>query len=260
MSIDKLKLAAYLDEAGEEPASACAAVVKAGISYVVIRQTPDMTDPACQRLKKLLSEHGLSAVALVTDLGKVEPKLLPRTSKEQLDRSFAIANYFQCSMIRMFCGLRTKEPSAESITTWMRLITERSLQANLVPLLEVTEDAATVQAAEIAQMLVVHKRWKLLYDPVHLILRQNQNPFEKYWTLLKSSVAAIDVRDFKIGHGYKPPGFGDARMKLTIDDALKSGYNGWCFLEPSLGRKYSDATTRSETFALAVEALDVMLT
>jgi hypothetical protein len=261
---DKLKLAAYLDEAGEDPISACSVLNKAGISYVVLRyawsgNVCDVSDQACQRLKQALSDNNLSVVTVISDLGKVEPKLLSHIPQEQIDRVFNVVSYFKAGSVRVLTGTRTREPSDDSIRQWMQLITDRCLQANIVPLMEITEDAAIFQASDVAQWLAKFRRWRLLYDPVQLIIRQNQDPFLRYWTLLKSFAAAIDLRDFKIGHGYKPPGFGDAKVKLTLDDTIKSNFKGWYFIEPSLGRRFGGATTKQETFNMALEALEVLL-
>jgi hypothetical protein len=121
-------------------------------------------------------------------------------------------------------------------------------------------EAHHTQPAQVATLLSRFRRWRLLYDPVQLIIRQNQDPFLRYWTLLKSFTAAIDIRDFKIGYGFKPAGFGDAKISQTIQDVLKSDYKGWCFLEPSLGRRFGSATSKAETFKMALEALGVLMT
>ena len=261
---DKLKLAAYLDEAGEDPASACSTMVAAGIQYAALRfawtgNVCDLSDQSCQRLKELLNQHNISTVAIASDLGRVEPRQLMRTPKEKIDRLFNVASYFHAGFVRVSVGLKSKDSAEDVVRDWMQMIMERCLQASMVPLLEVTDDGFLTEPATIAQFLSRFRRWRLLYDPVQLILRHNQDPFSRYWTLLKGFAAAIDLRDFKIGHGFKPPGFGDARVKLTLDDTTKTSYKGWYFLEPSLGRRFGGATTKQETFKMALEALDMLL-
>lgn len=108
-------------------------------------------------------------------------------------------------------------------------------------------------------MLTKHRRWKLLYDPAQLLMHQNQDPFTRYWTLLKNFIEAVDIRDYKMGYGNRPAGFGDGRLNLTLKDAIATGFKGWYYLEPSLGRRYGNAVSRSQTLHMAIEALDMLL-
>jgi hypothetical protein len=135
----------------------------------------------------------------------------------------------------------------------MQLIQERCLSTNIVPVLEITHDSPLFKPTEAVQYLNLYKRWKLLYDPAQIIIRQNCDPFVKYWTLLKSYVAAVDIHDYKIGHGHKPVGYGDTKMKITLEDS--ASMNLWYFLEPALGRKLGQYTTKLDTFKVAHEAL-----
>lgn len=265
MPIEKLKLAAYLDEAGEDPASACAVLAAHKFSYVVLRSlwsnnVCDLTDQNCGRLRKLLADHNLSTVALATDLGKVDSGLLSKIPAEKLDRVFNLASYFQAGMVKIHCGIKSRNPDYETVATWMQLITDRCLSANLVPVYEITDDSVYREPAEVAKLLSRFKRWKLLYDPVQLIVKQKMDPFERYWTLLKTFAVAVDLRDYKIGYGYKPVGYGDAKIVLNLAEGLSGKYKGWYFFEPSLGRRYGEAVTKGDTFKLAYGALENIVT
>ncbi len=261
MPLDKLKVAAYLDEASEDIISACAVLAKHKFNYVVLRHAwggniLDANDQTCTKLRKALQDHNLSVVALVTDIGKVDTTQLMRTPKEKIDRLFNLATYFQSGLVRVHCGLKSRNQDEKAIESWVQMITEYCLRATIVPLYEVVDDSVYREPAEVAKFLSANRRWKFLYDPVQLIIKQNQNPFSRYWTLLKPFTAAVDLRDFKIGYGYKPVGLGDARMKLTVDEGLNGDYKGWYFFEPSLGRRHGSAVTKVETFKLALEALE----
>lgn len=260
-SLEQLKLAAYLDEAGDDPISACRTLAEHKFNYVILRHAwagniCDINDQACVHLRKILQEHNLSVVAIISDLGKVDTLQLNKTPKDKIDRLFNLVSYFQAGMVRIHCGLKSRTPDEAAATAWMQTITERCLATNTVPLYEIIDDALFREPTEIAKLLSAHRRWKLLYDPVQLIIKQNQNPFSRYWTLLKGLTAAVDMRDFKIGYGYKPVGFGDARIRLTIEEGLKGTYKGWYFFEPSLGRRHGAAVTKTDTFKLAFEALE----
>jgi hypothetical protein len=259
---DKIKLAAYLDEAGEDPSEGAACVKSTGIDYVVLRSAwgtnvAALSDNQCQSLQKSLVANNLSAIALISDLGKVNVRSLPVVDSEQIKRVFNVAAYFHVDMVRIQVGVGpyVKEP----IVAWMDNIQQQAISFGLKPVFEITEDAWTMEPARVATVLSSHKSWRLLYDPVQLIIKRKTDPFHKYWTLLKNSAAAIDLRDYKIGRGYKPVGFGDAQIKATLDDCMNASYKGWYFIEPSLGRRFGSHTTKSETFKAALEALDVLL-
>ncbi len=262
VTLDKLKLAAYLDEGADEPAAACATLAHHKINYVVLRHVwssniCNITDRACQQLRTLLSQHNLSVVAIISDMGLVDQSLLNKIPKEQIDRVFNVATYFQAGYVRIHAGIKSKVVDDEATVAWMQMLTERCLSANLVPLYEIMDTAAINEPAAVATLLAKCRRWRLLYDPAQLIIRRNQDPFTRYWTLLKKFVAAVDLKEFKIGHGFKPLGYGDTKLKLVVQD---SGYGGWYFLEPALGRRYGSAASRAETFKFAFEALENLLT
>lgn len=259
--IDKIKVAAYLDEAGDDLVNACLTLVDCGIPYVVLRYAYggknicDSTDQNCQNLKRLVNESDLSVIGIASDLGKVNASSLLDTNHDDIDRVMHIANYFNASFVRIHAGLKTRDNASTIIDKWMTLIVEKCISHNLLPLLEITHDSYYNQPADVAMLLSKYQKWRLLYDPVQLILKRNINPFVKYWSLLKNRVEAIDIRDYKIGKGYKSPGFGDAKITETVRDAINSGYKGWAILEPSLGRRYGSAYSKKDTFKFAYDGL-----
>ncbi len=254
-----LKLAVYLDEAGTEPGAACKALNEHNINYVVIRygwgdkNICEVPDHGCEQLRSLLESHNLATVAIASDLGNTQTSQLAQIPLASIKRAFSLVTYFKAAFIRVYAG--TGLGTIADIDAWMSTITEQCISANCVPLLEVTPESLLMQPTDLAALLHKHRRWKLLYDPVQFILKRNQNPHLKYWTLLKNYTSAIDVRDFKVGRGFKPPGYGDSRILETVQDALASRYTGWFFVEPSLGRRYGNATTKSDTLKLSLETL-----
>lgn len=262
--LEKLKVAAYLDEAGDDPDVACATISKLGIKYVVLRSAwgtsvSASSDKACQTLRTLLTTHGLSAVALISDLGSTDYKTVTQTPIAIIDRTFNIAAYFKVAFLRLMVGTKPIVAPDAIVDDWFQTITERCLINNIVPVLEPTHQSALYDPVMIVKALVKYRRWKLLYDPAQLILQRKLDPFVKYWTLLKNFTAAIDIHDFKIGYGHKPAGFGDAKIKETLADVLATNYKGWFFLEPSLGRRHGSALTKEDTFIMAAKALEALV-
>lgn len=257
------RLAAYLDEASEDPLGACEVLKQHSFSNVALRHAWSenvcgLQDHACNRLRTALTDAELQVVLVASTLGQVPATDLGTISDEQIRRVFDVTKYFGAKFIRIAAG-HTATGAEKQVSDWMARIEDFAIADVVVPVLELTEDAYLYQPATLAMAMGAHRRWRLLYDPAQLIIRRHLDPFVKYWTLLKRSVALIDLHDYKIGHGFKPPGFGDAKLDLTLRDAITSGYSGWYILEPSLGRRYGDATSKSATFSLAVEGLRHLL-
>lgn len=262
MDRNTLKLAAYLDEAGENPENACKTLNEHGIFYAALRHVwagniCNSSEIGHQRLSKILSDHNISIIMIASELGNVNTRSLSNIDNKQILNVINICKYYNASMVRIFIGKGEEDSSI--IESWMYRVSEQFLDNNITPLLEITRDTPVKGTSEIARLLSNFKTWKLLYDPAAIILKQNINPFIKYWTLLKKDVEVIDVRDIKIGRGFKPAGFGDSKIDITINDAISNNYRGWFVLEPSLGRKHGSAVTKNETFKHALEGLDNIL-
>ena len=249
-----MKLAAYLEEASEDIKLACRILKNNNIEHVAIKHlwgnnVSQASDTACEKFKSILIEEDIKAILLSSDLGKV-----PANNLIKLDpkRTFNLASFFKVQFVRIFIGTKS-DKCDQAVDEWMSKITECSISANVVPVLEITPDSYFFNHADIANILFKHKRWKLLYDPAQLLLRQKLNPFIKYWSLLNNKTAIVEVRDFKIGKGFKPAGFGDTKIDLTIKD---KSYNGWYVIEPSLGRRFGGMINREDTFKIALEAFN----
>ena len=111
-----------------------------------------------------------------------------------------------------------------------------------------------------ALLLSRFKRIKLVYDPAQLVAQRKLDPFVKYWSLLKSSVAYIDVHDYQSGGSAKVAGYGDAQLDLTISDALATNFNGWYCIEPGLGKRHGTAQSKEDVFLRALTAFRELLT
>ena len=260
-----VKLAAYLDEAGEDPACGCDTLRSVGITNIALRHAWSdnickLSDQACKLLRLTINNNEMHTMLVASDLGLVPSNDLMKISKSDITRTFDIAKYFNSTSIRIFLGTRPSisyKVDEAIIKEWMAMITELSIYANIVPVYEIMHGSSLYKPTEIVDMFNKFKRWKILYDPAQLIIRQSVNPFVKYWTLLKSYTHIIDIHDFKIGFGHKPCGYGDSFIQNTISDS-HTNFNGWYILEPSLGRKYGSALTKSDTFKMGFEALEAL--
>ena len=266
----QFKLAAYLDELSGDTTEACQLAAAAGFKSVCLKKAWNVgigtatgtgaTDAQCQRHKEQLSKNGLNAQMVHTDIGDVPAEQL-LDHLETAKRAIDIANFFGAKHIRFGTGNKplVKEQAAARQQLWFSEIEKLLVGRNITPLLEVTPQGFSQEPAEIAALLNENKKWQLLYDPALLLINRRIDPFVKFWSLLKGRTGAIDLRDLKIGVGPRPVGHGDCRCLETLQDAANSHFDGFLYIEPGLGRRYSNAGTLAKTFAIAMETINQAL-
>lgn len=266
MQITDINLTAYLDEAGEDPQASCKTLTDHSIHYAILRDAWTgnvcaMSDNGHSKLKSLLAEHNISAIMIASILGKVDHNKLQTIDDDQINKCINICKYYHCKYLRVFTGETTPGQSINIslVYSWIKRVTELCEINGINCLYEVTSDSTIFQAADVAKLLSSNKNIGLIYDAAGLILKHSFDPFTKHWSLLKNMTHVIDVRDVKIGHGFKVAGLGDTKIDMSIVDAINSNYKGWFAIEPSFGRKFASATTKQQSFAYAVEGLDKII-
>jgi hypothetical protein len=264
MTFDKLKFAAYLDEADDDPLEACKVLVAHNIKHVCLRRAwcrdiATMPDTACASLLEILKAHKITPILLVSTIGEVPVGQLVE-EQPKLERALLVCNYFKCPAIRLAVGQITKDSrSTELVERWTQLILKSSLATNVVPTVELSPDSVIIEPAAAAIFLKNHRRFNLLYDPAVLIMQRSINPFVKYWSLLRTRVSHLDIHDYKIGGTTKLAGSGDAQIDLTIADALSTKFGGWYCLESGLGRRFGDIQGKARVFECALNAFQTVL-
>ena len=264
MNYKDLKLAIYLDEAGDTPQEACKTITDLGISNIVLRtawtkEISKMPDESIGQLRDIIQEHSLKPILLYTTIGDGPVKNILEQF-ENVKRALLIAEALGCGLLRISLGKATKSPDILTIVNhWMQIISAECLSANVKPIFNLDMGACITQPAEISQILNAHRRWGIIYDPADVIGTRNLHPFSKYWSLLKSRVAAIDLHDHKIGIGPKPLGYGDGQLDLTVNDAILSKFSGWYCIKPGLGRKFGQLVGKPAIAKFDTEMLQTML-
>lgn len=253
-----IKFASYLDEAAEEPEQACIVLKNHNINYVALRHIwssniSNLTDQSCNLLRQTLNKHDITAVMLSSTLGEVKAAELNKIPEAQINRLFDLAAYFGVSLLKIGVGHEGRSIDDTVISEWMDKISTKAIVSNIQPLIEITHTCTLAKPAYAVEKLSAHKRWRILYDPAQLVMKQVQDPFIKYWTILKKYVTCIDIHDYKTGYGHKPIGFGNSKIIETIKDAENDKYSGWYIFEPSLGRKHGNALTKQDVFSAALK-------
>lgn len=252
------KLVSYLEEAHLNILEAPRVLKEQGINYAAIKNIYSQNvsrakDDACMAIRQKLRENNITVALLATDLGYVND--LTGIENSAINRVFNLVEYFKAPCVRIYAG-SSLEKNINNIDKWMNFITDKCLQFNVTPVIELNSKTSLYKIEEIKKQLDKFRRWKLHYDPAAIIVNHNINPHEKYYKVLRNNTAVIDIHDFKIGSGFKPVGYGDTRLRETLAD---KEYYGWYIMEPNLGVKYGPALTKQDTFRLAVDALKNMV-
>jgi sugar phosphate isomerase/epimerase len=261
---NNLKLAVYLDQAAEDPHKAIKVISEAGIKHAVLRRAwskniTDAGDDICASIKASLLEHDMKPILLCTDLGYCPSDQLLRLEQDAID-AVNLCQYYGCRHIRFGIGQKSTDQRAHIVQeAWMKLIDRICMEANIAPCLEISYKFVVSKPAEIASILHKYKRLRIIYDPAILVQTKKIDPYTRYWSLVKNRVSHIDVRDHKTGHAPVLAGQGDAKLDLTLSDASLSDYDGWCCLEPGLGRKIGDVSGLDNVFNLALSAYKQLL-
>ena len=241
------RISTYLDEISDNPTVAAELAINTyKFNTICLRRAwtgnvIGLNDIALAQLKNVLGS--MKVLMLASDIGAQTIKV----TDAEFERPFLVANYFGARYLRVHIGNASEHDLQEA---WIKRIGDRAIRANITPLYEYNPDYGNITAPEILNLLNNHPRWKILYDASSFCVRRNLNPYIKYWTILKDKVAIIDIKDFKIGQGFRPCGLGDCKLKETIAEA-NINPNIIYALEPSLGYRYGTASNREEVFSLA---------
>lgn len=263
MKFEDLKLAAYLNEAGDDPKDAAATLKRNGIKHACLRRAWGrdifrMTDNACGLVRDILEENELSPILLASTIGDVPIQTI--TDQEaDLDRALMICNFLKCPTLQISLGNAVKgDINRKYLFRWMEIVKDKCLLANVQPVFEIDYRHCINSPAEIAQILKQFTSWSLLYDPAHLVARRKVQPFTKYWSLLKERVSHFDIHDYAPGAGPRPPGHGNAQIDLTLNDAVISAFKGWYCLEPGMGRRYTNISGKKAVFEYALQGFKAL--
>ena len=263
--MELLRLAAYIDEAHDDPIEAISILKKCGINYAALRtawntQIHLLNDTLLASLRNDLNRIGLTPILLYSDLGDVGSSLLPIISDRDIERIMQVASYFRINLVRFGIGVQEKhnnsvgiKDDSNNLEHWFKRIQDIAMKYSVVPLAEVRNgDLQT-------ERLKRYKKWKLIFDPASFVMSSSVDVYDKYYHNIKHNISALEIHDYKTGYGHKPVGFGSAQIKKIIEDCEDRNYDGWYILKHSLGRKYSSYKARHEVFEMAKQALDTVL-
>ena len=263
--MELLRLAAYIDEAHDDPIEAINVIKKCGINYTALRtawntQIHLLNDTLLSSLRNSLNIAGIAPILIYCDVGNVGSSLLTNISDSEIERVMQVASYFRVNLVRFGIGMPEKYKNSvgikndnQDLERWFKRVQDLALQYSVVPLAEVRSN--DLQIERLKRFI----KWKLIFDPASLVMSASVDVYDKYYHSIRHNISVLEIHDYKTGYGHKPSGFGDAQIKKIVEDCEGRNYDGWYILKHSLGRKYSSYKARHEVFEMAKKALDTVL-
>jgi hypothetical protein len=256
-----LKVAAYLDEAHDDPYESIKVLAKANIHYVALRSIKDrnicdIDEIQLAKIRTALQNNNISPILLYSEIGVNAP--LHLHVDDMMHRAINIASYYRTEFIHFGIGNLIND-GITAVKAWMNKVASACQNANVTPVYEYKNIYERRWLDKLIEVLSEVKTWSLIYDPSYYVSKQTADPFDKYWLRVRDWVDIIDIHDYKTGVGNKPLGFGDCRLSDTLQDIKNNKKQCWILMEPKLGHKHSTATTKSDTFLMAYKRFQEVL-
>jgi 3-dehydroshikimate dehydratase len=265
-----IRLSAFADEISQNPIEQIDVLAAHGIKHIEFRaihgtNVLDLGDDQHTSFRDLLRSRGVGLSAIGSPIGKIRITEPFDEHLERFGRAMDLADFYQAPRIRVFSFYMPPgdDPSTHRAEVLKRMaeLSRRAAARGISLFLENEKGIYGDTAARVADVLETVNSPALshAFDPANYV--EVGQPVEEAWSLLCSRVKHFHVKDYdaKI-HRNVPAGAGDGQIPTLIADAVASGYDGYCVLEPHLVvAELSFGFTGPERFADAATALKQIL-
>jgi len=266
-----VKLSGFADEISPDLDEQLKVLAENGIRFVDLRgvlgkNVSDLTDEEAARVKSKLDAAGVSVAAIGSPIGKVgidepfEPHL------EKFKRVLDLAEAFETRYVRIFSYYVPEgtDPGKyrDEVIERMKAKAELAGTKDIV-LTHENERGIYGQTPERCLDLidsVASPNLRNLFDPANYVVC-GLKPFDECWKILKNHTVFFHIKDARLDTGrITPAGHGDGDVRIILQDAISSGYEGFLTLEPHLAHAgKASGFTGPELFTTAVDALKSLL-
>jgi len=265
-----ITLSAFADEIATDPVEQLDVLERHGIRYLEFRSIHDtnvmkLTAAQHEGFRELLRSRGFGLSAIGSPIGKIRIDEPFEPHLADFERAMDLAEFYGTPRIRIFSYYMPQEPTPppdpatfrDEVLKRMTAKVKRAEQRGLTLVLENEKFLYGDTADRVADLLETIDSPALghAFDPANY-LEVGQDP-QAAWDRLKSRVIHFHVKDYDTTlHKNVPAGEGQGRIPELIADAVRSGYRGFCVLEPHLVvAELTRGFTGPERFGDAVAAL-----
>ncbi len=265
-----IRLSAFADEISQNPAEQIEVLSRHGIRHIEFRaihatNVLDLTDAQHDEFRGLLRSHGFGLSAIGSPIGKVR---IDEPFDEHLwrfERALDLAEYYAAPRIRVFSFYMPPgdDPSMHRTAVLSRMteLARRAAERGITLFLENEKGIYGDTAARVVDVLesVSSPFLGHAFDPANYL--EVGQSIDEAWTRLRPFVNHFHVKDYDDKtHRNVPAGAGNGQIPRLLADAVATGYDGFCVLEPHLVvAEASFGFTGPERFADAANALKRIL-
>ena len=265
-----IRISAFADEISQDPNEQLDVLSRHGIKFIEFRaihgtNVLDLSDAQHAEFREMLSSRGFGLSAIGSPIGKIRITEPFDEHLRRFDRAMDLADFYQAPRIRVFSfyippgddPISHREPVIERMAELAR----RAADRGIVLFLENEKGIYGDTAARVADILETVNSPSLqhAFDPANYV--EVRQPIDEAWARLRYFVRHFHVKDYDAKTECNvPAGAGDGLIPRLIQEAVDSGYQGFCVLEPHLViAELSHGFTGPERFADAVAALKGIL-
>lgn len=265
-----IRLSAFADEIAPDPTVQIDVLESHGIRHIEFRSilgtnVLDLTNDQHVAFRDLLTARGFGLSAIGSPVGKIKIDEPFEPHLQRFERALELAAFYGTPLIRIFSyylpagedPARFREEVLHRMATKARIAQERGITLVLENEKGIYGDTAD-RVADILRT-VDSPALQHAFDPANYL--EVGQPIDAAWTLLRGRVVHFHVKDYDTTlHKNVPAGEGQGEIPRLIADAVASGYEGFCVLEPHLVvAEASYGFTGPERFGDAARALQTAL-
>jgi sugar phosphate isomerase/epimerase len=265
-----IRLSAFADEISQNPVEQVDVLAANGVKHIEFRaihgtNVLDLTDPQHTEFRALLRERGFGLSAIASPIGKIRITEPFDEHLTRFERAMELAEFYDAPRIRIFSFYIPPgdDPAAHRTEVIARMteLARRASARGLALFLENEKGIFGDTAARVADVLEAVGSPSLThaFDPANYV--EVGQSIDDAWSLLRPLVKHFHVKDYdsKI-HKNVLAGAGEGQIPRLIADAVASGFDGFCVLEPHLVvAEKSFGFTGPERFGDAANALKRIL-
>ena len=241
-------LSAFADEISPDLDVQIRVLKECGLSHFDIRGVWDtgimeLSDAQLGEIKGKIDGQGIKIAAVGSPIGKSTIDKPASYELDRVKRAYDIANLFGSRYIRVFSYYA---PERESIADYRDEVIERmkswvdwiTSQRNTVVLVHENESDIYGDIPERCLDLMQNlysPQFVQCYDPANWVNVGMKHVFETCWKPLKEYVKFVHLKDYT-GNRNVPCGEGDGEVAKTLEDACRSGFDGFMTIEPHLAK------------------------
>ncbi|MFF2246578.1 sugar phosphate isomerase/epimerase family protein [Arthrobacter sp. NPDC058130] len=242
-------LSGFGDEISPDPAVQIAVLQALGANHIEVRSAwetniVDLGEQGLQRLKTILSEHGMGVSAIASPIGKVDVSEPLEAELTRLQRAIHAAQTLGTGYIRIFSFYRAEGTSAESIRgpvmERMRALAAAAEAADVVLLHENEKDIYGDTPERVLDIMetVASPALRVAWDAANFV-QVGVKPFTEAYPSLRPYLEYLQVKDAQMDTRLvMPAGEGDGELQETINALRDDGFTGFASLEPHLAHAH----------------------